>query len=257
MSWQEFVDGYDCKARLIPTVITLLPLFWSAYYLYPDIVRSPLLLAGSGAISVAAIYVGSMFVKDLGVRYAARFWSGRVLPSTQLGRMKDPFFSQEQKNRIRMAVLERLGIVMLDSEEELRNPKLADRQIIFAFREIKELLRQSDKGWLVEKQNAEYSFPRNLCGARAIFVALSVGGIVGCGFKGSWQVWNLNAGSLINLALLVLWVPFAWIALPRMMQLNAETYARRAWITFLTLREESAKKPPSVSGLVEQERRLG
>ena len=35
MRWQEFIDGYDWKARLIRTVIALMPLFCTVYYFFP------------------------------------------------------------------------------------------------------------------------------------------------------------------------------------------------------------------------------
>jgi hypothetical protein len=35
MRWQEFIDGYDWKARRIRTVIALMPLFCTVYYFFP------------------------------------------------------------------------------------------------------------------------------------------------------------------------------------------------------------------------------
>jgi hypothetical protein len=50
-------------------------------------------------------------------------------------------------------------------------------------------------------------------------------------------------GCWANVVLLILWLPFAWLVLPRMLMLNADAYAGRAWVTFLSLTEGSSKKP--------------
>lgn len=71
MRWQEFIDGYDWKARLIPTAILLLPLFCTFYSFFPRLLGSSLQLAGSSLLAFALIYLASMFFRDRGVRYAS------------------------------------------------------------------------------------------------------------------------------------------------------------------------------------------
>ena len=244
MRRQEFIDGYDWKARYIPTVILLAPLLCTAYYFYPGVLANPLRLAGSSLLSFAVIYLASMFFRYRGVRYARRFWDGRGgLPSTRFGRMRDSFLSRAQKNRLHFIVMNRFGIRLLTLEEEGEFPALADRKIMDAFREIKEFLRRCDGCALVEKHGAEYGFVRNLCGSRIIFVVQAVGGILLCGFKQSWLHWTFTSGCWANIILLVLWVPFAWLVLPRMLMLNADAYAGRAWVTFLSVAEGTGRKP--------------
>jgi hypothetical protein len=244
MRWQVLVDGYDWKARLIPTAIILLPSFSTIYYFYPPVIGNPLQLAGSSLLAFALIYLASMFFRDLGVRYARKFWEERGgLPSTRFGRVRDSFLSKDQKNRIQLTILNSFGIKLMSFEEESEYPALADRRIMDAFREIKEYLRRCDRCGLVDKHGAEYGFVRNLCGSRVIFVVQAVSGIVICGFKGNWPLWTFTPGCWANVVLLTVWVPFAWLALPRMLIMNADAYAERAWVTFLSLAEGTSKKP--------------
>ena len=244
MRWQEFVDGYDWKARLIPTGILLLPLFCTVYYFCPGLLGSPLQLAGSSLVSLALIYLASMFFRDRGVRYGKQFWDKRGgLPSTRFCRMRDSHLSADQKNRIRMAVLHQFGIRLMSLEEECESPELADRKILDAFREVKEFLRHCGGCGLVDKHGAEYGFARNLCGSKMIFAVEAISGFIVCGFKSKWPHWNLNSGCLANVVLLLFWIPFAWLALPGMLTLNAETYAGRAWVAFLSVTEGNSKKP--------------
>jgi hypothetical protein len=142
-----------------------------------------------------------------------------------------------------LAVLQGFGIRLMSLDEEYEYPALADRQIMDAFREVKEFLRRGDGCGLVDKHGAEYGFVRNLCASRMIFVIEAVGGFVVCGFKGNWPHWNFTVGCWANVVLLILWLPFAWLVLPRMLMLNADAYAGRAWVTFLSLTEGSSKKP--------------
>jgi hypothetical protein len=255
MRRQDFIDGYDWKARYIPTVILLAPLLCTAYYFYPGVLANPLRLAGSSLLAFALVYLASMVFRDRGVRYARRFWDGRGgIPSTRFGRMSDSFLSPAQKNRLHVVVLNRFGIRLLSLEEECEFAALADRKIMDAFREIKEFLRRCDGCGLVEKHGAEYGFVRNLCGSRTIFVVQTFGGILLCGFKASWPHWTLTPGCWANAVLLILWVPFAWFTLPRMLVLTADAYAGRAWITFLCVIQETIRKPSTsvMVGDVEQ-----
>jgi hypothetical protein len=244
MRWQQFIDGYDWKARLIPTAILLLPLFCTVSSFLPGFLGSPLQLAGTSILAFAFVYLASMFFRDRGVRFARIFWEERGgLPSTRFGRIRDSYLSKHQKERIQFAVLNKFGIRLLSLEEECEYPTLADRKIMDAFREIKELLRRCDGCGLVDKHGAEYGFVRNLCGSRIIFVVEAVSGIIVCGLKGDWPHWSLTPGCVTNVVLLIVWVPFAWLVLPRMLMLNADTYAGRAWMTFLALADASPKKP--------------
>jgi len=244
MQWKELIDGYDFKARLIPTAIALTPTFWTTYYFRPSLVSDPLSLAASGLTSIALVYLASMFFRDLGVRWGMKFWKRHGgLPSTRLARMRDMSLSQEQKLRIQRAVRSNFAITLFPLEEESRHPLQADRRIRDAFREIKEYVRRFDTCGLVNKHSAEYGFARNLCGTRTLFAAQALLGFVACGFNGKSLLWNFSPGSLGNAVLLLLWLPFAWVFLPRMVQLNGEAYATRTWITFLSLADEAIKKP--------------
>ena len=255
MSWHEFIDGYDLKARVLPAAIILLPLVWTAYYLLPGILENPFLWAGSGLTWVALTYLATMCFRTLGVFYSKRLWRDcGGLPSTRMMRMRDRFLGQEQKSRIQIAVWNRFGIRLFSLAEERANPELADRRIVDAFREIKEALRQSGRSRLIDKHNAEYAFARNLCGSRMVLVCFAAIGAALCGWKNSEPHWRASLGCYVNIALLVAWLPLGWVILPRVMRLSADTYAERVWMTFLSVSSWPERKAPaSVTVAVEEE----
>ena len=243
MSLDDFLDPYEFKARMIPSVITLLPLLWTVYFFCPKVVTDPFLFAGSGLIALALVYLCGMILKDMGTRYANRFWAqAGGAPSTRMGRMRDSYLSIEQKRRIHSAVRAHFSIELLPFNEELENPDLADRRIVDAFREVKAWLRHSGHATLVDKHNAEYGATRNLCGARALLAGFAIVGSVACGFKGGVST-PINAGSLVNLSIVLLWLPLGWSILPAMLRVNANNYAESAWMSFLALAQPAEKKP--------------
>jgi hypothetical protein len=255
MSFDNFLDGYEFKARIIPSVIILLPVLWTVYFLYPRVVTDPFLFAGSGVIALAFMYLCGMILKDMGTHYASRSWKKQGgSPSTRMGRMRDPYLSIDQKRRIHSAVRARFGIELLSLSEELGSPDLADRRIVDAFREVKQLLRHCGPASLVDKHNAEYGAARNLCGGRVLLLAFALVGGLACAYKAG----PLGAGALVNLAMILIWLALGWSVLPRMMRVNANNYAESAWMSFLVLGEPVAKKPSlSLRDVVQKVERTG
>src|SRR6266852_2070089 len=179
MSFDQLVDSYDWKARLVPTVIVLLPLLVTTYYCFPILFANRLLLMGSGIVSIALVYFASMLIRYLGLLSQDAVWkSWGGPPSTRFARWGDNRFSEEQKDRLRKAVAQHFRIRLLNLDEEIRDPEAADQLIGKAFQEVKEVLRTKAEASLVDKHNAEYGFARNLYGSRYVFIGLSVLGIL-------------------------------------------------------------------------------
>jgi hypothetical protein len=231
------LDAYEWKARWIPTTIVLLPSFITIYYCFPDLHTNVVLTAGSGMVSVGLIYVAAMALRDLGLRRQPQLWeSWGGPPSTRFARMTDARFDTTHKQRIHLAVRRRFGIELLPADNEANNLLAADKVIAEAFRRVREYVRQNDSVGLVGKHNAEYGFARHLYAGREVALALALAGVFGSGFARS-NSWMFNLGSQLNALFALLWLPFAWFFLPGMLKRAAETYAERAWMTFLELEE--------------------
>ena len=239
MSWQDLIDAYEWKARWIPTAIVLLPLFVTAYFCFPDLAKNPILLAGSGLVSVALIYLAAMALRDLGLRCQPKLWqSWGGAPSTRFARAIDKRFDSAHKRRIHNSVRRRFGVALLSEDDEARNMSAADIAIEQAFHRVREFLRQRDSVGLVDKHNAEYGFARNLYAGRELATVIAGFGVLICGFVRSSDSWSFNnVGSEVNALFLVVWIPFAWLFLPDLVKRAAETYAERAWMTFLEIEE--------------------
>jgi hypothetical protein len=241
MSWQHLLDAYEWKARWIPTVLVLLPALTTLYYCFPQVFSNVIFVAGSGFVTVAIVYLIAMLLRDLGLQRQPVIWaSWGGPPSTRFARHFDSRFSDAHKLRIRNAARRRFGIVLAAKEEEALNQEAADRLIEQAFRAVREFLRQKDSVGLVAKQNAEYGFARHVYAGREAALILSIVGFAICGFvRPSDGVWAYNIGSQVNLLYFALWIVLGWLIAPGMLKRAAETYAERAWMTFLEIEGNS------------------
>lgn len=239
MSWQKLFDAYDWKARWFPTAIVLLPLFLTTYYCFPGLLNSPVLVAGSGVVSVALVYLASMVLRELGRRVEPQVWAAwGGPPSTRFARHIDTHFNEDHKRRIRLSLRRRFGIELPDADKEARNLLATDRTIEQGFRGVREFLRQRDRVALVDKHNAEYGFARNLYAGRWVALGLALVGALAAGFtRPTDGLWTMNGGVITGLLYAVLWFPFAWFFLPALLKRTADTYAERAWMTFLEIEE--------------------
>lgn len=241
MKLEDIVDSYDLKARVAPAAISFLPILFTAYYRVPSLYRSPFLAAGSGLISLALVYLCSMIIRYLGLREQDRLWkSWGGPPSTRFVRHRDMQFSAEQKKRIRTALAELFRVELFTYEEEMKDPKKADQIISRAFLDVKEFLRQHQFSALVDKHNVEYGFSRNLYGGRFVFWAGAGIGLLLAGFV-SGSGWTLNLGVVVNVILLFTWIPVSLFLMPNMLKRSADTYAERAWLTFLKIVDNESK----------------
>jgi hypothetical protein len=107
---------YEFKARMIPSVIPLLPRLWTVYFLRPKVVSDPSLIRHLRRDRVGSALREPVLGKSGGV------------PS-RMGRMRDSYLSIERKNRIHSAAGDQFSIELLSLIEELKNPELADRRM--------------------------------------------------------------------------------------------------------------------------------
>jgi len=238
MKLEDVIDGYDFKARVLPAVINLVPALITIYYCFPSLYETPVQVTGSGLVSIAVVYLSSMLMRYLGLRVQGSLWkSWGGAPSTRFLRWRDSHFSVEQKIRIRKALSNLFNVHLLTEEQEVKNRYNADQIIEKAFLEVKEFLRQHQSATFLDKHNAEYGFARNLYGGRFVFAGSAILGVILCGLFFGKHFWIFNVGVGLNLVLIAIWVPIGWLLLPDMVKRSADTYAERAWLTFLKIVE--------------------
>lgn len=236
-------DTYEMRARVAPSVIVAFPILVTLWFWFPATGSSWQILTGSGILSVALLYGFTFVVRWLGRAGEKSLWqSWGGAPSTRVLRWRDSTLNKDVKTRISEATFTSLGIHLLSETEEQASPHTADQRIESCFLRIKEVLRLRDKDGLWLKHNAEYGFARNLLGCRSLFLILGVIGALICGtFGESTGRGVFNSGTVINSVSCIVWIPFAWVLMPKIARDSAGRYAEQAWLTFLALASEPSK----------------
>lgn len=242
MELLSIFDAYDRKARVLPSLIVLLPVLCTTFLSFPQVEHSPIFIAGSGVVSVALIYFFSHVVRSLGAIAEPALWeSWGGPPSTRMVRWRDRTLADATKVQLRLAVEAHCGIRLPSMDVEAANPGTADQFINDAFRQVREFLRLSDEEGLWQKHNVEYGFARNLFGSRWLFIVLAVLSISVCAVAAQLNdSVSLSRCAALNAFLILMWLPFMFGILPQMVKHAADRYAERAWLTFgeLILRKQ-------------------
>ena len=233
---EKFLDAYELKARVAPGLILSLPLLVVVVYAAP-ILSSWSIFAASGVCSLALLYGLSLVVRARGGAIEKKLWnSWGGPPSTRFMRHRDATFGKELKESIEKALATKLTAApILSPDEEARNPESADKAIVDAFRQVRQLLRQNDPDGLWFKLNVEYGFCRNLLGSRTIWAGISLAAMVfAIVFAQQTGSSPVNAASAICLLSLVCSIYTGWFVLPNTVKRIGETYAEAAWMSFLS-----------------------
>lgn len=164
----KLFDGYNRQARVYPALITLFPPLLMLIAWFPEIVTSNL---AATLVTVAAscglFYALASFSRTQGKRTERRLlkdWGG--WPTTHWLRHRDGHLTPETKRRYQSFLSDRLpSLEMPDAVLEERDMAGADRVYASAVEWLKEQCR-GDQFSMVEKENAEYGFRRNLRGMK-------------------------------------------------------------------------------------------
>jgi len=167
-------DPYERKARIIPGLLTALPLLLPILCTYgpkhPILTSVITLLAGCGAmygLGSVARGLGKALEEKLVLK-----WGG--MPTTTCLRHRDLFLDTFTKERYRGLIQLKLGISMPTVQEEEADSLHADSIYMGVTRKLREETR-SDK--LLLKENINYGFHRNMAGMKPVGIVTSSVGI--------------------------------------------------------------------------------
>ncbi len=230
-------DDYEIRARILPAIIVFLPVMIPVFLIVYGEMTATVSFLFSGIVLAALVYPLSFIVRRPGSRLEKTLWEQwGGPPSTRVMRWRDNTFSISLKTELHKAVRDYCGITLSDLDEEQNDPPEADEKIGDAFIQVKHLVYHDDPKGMWRKYNAEYGFNRNLLGCKYLWIALSVVGVIICGF--CWHFTGDSAyvvGSFINLTILIIAVVLTRYILPETVKDPAEYYASSVWQSFLVI----------------------
>ena len=178
------MNKYYLKARLFPTVLTVIPLLILVNMLVSTFLHDtlkaiqeilPLItsLGLSAALLFLMVQVNRTVSKEIFQRF---FFQDEIeMPTTNSLLWSDSGFDDSTKEQIRVKIKEKFGINLMSKEEEKTAEPKSRKQIVTAVSQIRNFLRDN---FLLLQHNIEYGFFRNILGGSLIAVICSVGIII-------------------------------------------------------------------------------
>lgn len=239
----EWLDEYEIRARIIPSLIILLPLMIPIYLFVQDVMATIASLVFSGTIFFSFLYTVSFFVRKNGSNLEKKLWAQEgASPSTRILRWSDNTLSPNTKKQLHEAVKQYCHIDLASKEEEQNDPIESDKKIQDAFNQVKNLVYYDDPNGKWNKFNAEYGFNRNLLGSKWYWFASTIIGIVF-----SWVLWCYTCnlyyiyGLIINFLLFFMALLWTAYLLPNFVVDPANYYALAVWNSFLVIMKKDDK----------------
>src|ERR1700730_5880311 len=167
----DLFDAYGRNARLYPAILVMVPLL-----ALPSVLRSIQAVSSfavAGLLGVAFLYALTHVVRALGKQAEIRLLAqGGGLPTTRWLLWNDPTLDATTKHRYH-EFLRGKGLPMPSMQDERADPEGARVRLASAVTWLRNN-RRGDPYRILHGENASYGFRRNLYGAKALGIAISV-----------------------------------------------------------------------------------
>ena len=172
--WFSAFDAYSYRARLLPALLTVLPVLLTAMILYPSLYTGTGAAVASLAVWCGALWFLANVVRTLG-RAAEKTlhaeWGG--LPTTSMLRHRDDQLDVHTKRRYHRFLATRVPGLRLPTEaDELADPIAADATYRSGVKWLFEYTRKASNFSLIRIENTAYGFRRNLYGVKPVGLLL-------------------------------------------------------------------------------------
>ncbi len=172
--WLTAFGSYGYRARLLPALLTILPIFLTIMMLYPSVYSGVGTAVGTLAVACGTLWFLASVARRRGRAVEARLvekWGG--LPTTSMLRHSDATLDGHTKQRYH-GFLERQvpGLRLPTSHQEQSDRMDADSAYLSAVTWLLEHTRDESRFPLIVAENTAYGFLRNLYGAKPLGIAL-------------------------------------------------------------------------------------
>lgn len=245
LNYFNLSDAYERKARFIPGILTILPLFpFAASYGAPlgEWVQFVLIGLGTGAIiSVGISHLASAF----GNRLQRKLWPAwpHDAPTNRWLHPDDTGVSKQQKEGWYKAIKRVVG---LDIKAVLEKQDSEEIKAIIndAIKAMRDRVWNAPEAERLRLHNTDYGFARNFTGLRSVWTLFAVGSSLGCWAGYIWHgrpiVWCI-VSTIVALAAF----PIAYGVLPGYVRQKAHFYAE-SFFGVLVAYDEAKQKVGSL-----------
>jgi hypothetical protein len=228
----SFVDRYTYRARLVPSLLTFLPLAFGGMIWFPG-QEATWKVVGVILVSSGGATLLSHFGRDLGAKKQNelfRLWGG--VPTNRLLSHRLTRFDEVTLGRYHAKLKYLIPELQIpNAVEEMKNPSHAAQIYDSAIAFLREKTRDQKVFPVVFAENVNYGFRRNLLGWKPVGIGASSLGLMSCAvfaathFRDEQSVTLLSiAGAIVSATLLILWL---FVIRPRWVRYAADAYAER------------------------------
>jgi hypothetical protein len=225
-------DKYTYRARLLPSLLTFLPLAFAATVWFPG-QEATWKVLGLIFVSSGLATLLSHFGRDLGKRKEAelfQMWGG--VPTTRMLSHRFTRFDGVTLGRYHAKLKTLLPDLQIpDLANERTNPFGASEVYSYCTSFLREKTRDQRAFPLVFAENINYGFRRNLYGWKPIGLIAASSGVVSCALFAATHLRAEQSvplfgtvGAVVSVTLLFLWL---FIIRPDWVHLAADAYAER------------------------------
>lgn len=179
----ELFDDYSRQARLFPALLTTFPPLLAVLAWFPELLTSSV---GATLLTVGTS-CGLLYLLASLARTRGKAVEGYLLkklggwPTTIILRHNNDRLDEHTRKRYHQFLSKNVqGLKLPTIAQQLDDPTAADRKYKSAIKWLKERTRK-EKFSIVEKENAQYGFRRNLRGMRAIGILSCIVTIIASG----------------------------------------------------------------------------
>lgn len=177
MKLEAFIDVYDIKARVAPSLIVIFPILFSVWVWFPITQTWADALSGT-VFAIFFSWLLGRIAREQGLKAQDRLfkkWGGNV--AANMLRLDNTHLNSLDKRRYRKFLEQQIDGLALPTEEEERaeKPDVTERYEM-AINWLRRSTRDQTKFFLVFKENVNFGFHRNLYGMKgfAIFFYLAM-----------------------------------------------------------------------------------
>ena len=204
------LDRYSIKARIVPALIVLLPLGLALICIFPEKFAGWDLMVWLGTSGGLAVFLEQL-ARDRGKEKEVTLfekWGGK--PSTVMLRHADSPLGAITVSRYHSKLVSAVpGIKMPSKEDEQKDPGYADEVYDSCVAFLRANTRDRDKFRMIQEENINYGFRRNLWGMKP-FAILFVGVSIILVFTQVYPNWA-NPGKVKPVALVTLFLDFSFL----------------------------------------------
>ena len=233
---------YDRIARLVPALVSFLPLLPLTFALGGTLAEWEVVLSGGGVFALGCFAL-IHFASAMGNRLQSQLWPDWPFDAPTNARLKpdNPDISPQQR-ALWYEQVKRVTSIDLQVEADRGDAAIIRATVNDAVVRLRNQLRRGPARARHDQESARYGGARNLTGMRPVWLALS---LISC--AGSWAAYFWGSSDLLcPIVASVIPVPLFLIAfsvLPSYVRIRARYYCE---VFFQLLKEESARNGKSI-----------